>query len=100
MSGDYSSLSLQELARETVFHPFPLASPSGTLYIERIFFLRLCINKSIHYLRLYRSLYSNIFTQYLRSMKMYLFRNHHLYISLSAHIFVGLQMGVEVYISP
>ena len=59
MSGDDSSLSLRAAARETVFRPFPLASPSGALYIERMFFLRRCINQSIHYLRLYRSLYSN-----------------------------------------
>jgi len=59
MSGDDSSLSLRAPARETVFRPFPLASPSGALYIERMFFLRRCINKSVHYLRLYRSLYSN-----------------------------------------
>ena len=60
MSGDDSSLSLRAPARETVFRPFPLASPSGALYIERMFFLRPCINQSVHYLRLYRSLYSNI----------------------------------------
>jgi len=59
MSGDDSSLSLRAPARETVFRPFPLASPSGVLYIERMFFLRRCINQSVHYLRLYRSLYSN-----------------------------------------
>jgi len=59
MSGDDSSLSLRAPARETVFRPFPLASPSGALYIERMFFLRPCINQSVHYLRLYRSLYSN-----------------------------------------
>jgi len=59
MSGDDSSLSLRVPVRETVFRPFPLASPSGTLYIERMFFLRRCINQPIHYLRLYRSLYSN-----------------------------------------
>jgi len=60
MSGDDSSLSLRAPARETVFRPFPLASSSGALYIERMFFLRPCINQSVHYLRLYRSLYSNI----------------------------------------
>jgi len=43
MSGDDSSLSLRAPARETVFRPFPLASPSGALYIERMFFLRRCI---------------------------------------------------------
>ena len=59
MSGDNSSLSLRAPAQETVFRPFPLASPSGALYIERMIFLRPCINQSIHYLRLYRSLYSN-----------------------------------------
>jgi len=59
MSGDDSSLSLRAPARETVFRPFPLASPSSALYIERMFFLRPCINQSVHYLRLYRSLYSN-----------------------------------------
>jgi len=60
MSRDDTSLSLRAPVRETVFHPFPLASPSGALYIERMFLLRLCINQPIHYLRLYRSLYSNI----------------------------------------
>jgi len=59
MSGDDSSLSLRAPARETVFRPFPLASSSGALYIERMFFRRRCINQSVHYLRLYRSLYSN-----------------------------------------
>ena len=59
MSGYDSSLSLRALVRETVFRPFPLASPSGTLYIERMFLLRLCINQPIHYLRLYRFIYSN-----------------------------------------
>jgi len=59
MSGDDSRPSLRAPAQETVFRPFPLASPSGPLYIERMFLLRLCINQSIHYLRLYRSLYSN-----------------------------------------
>jgi len=59
MSGDDSSLSLRAPVRETVFRPFPLASPSGALYIERMFLLRLCINQPIHYLRLYRSIYSN-----------------------------------------
>ena len=59
MSGDDSSLGLRAPARETVFRHFPLASPSGALYIERMFFLRRCINQSVHYLRLYRSLYSN-----------------------------------------
>jgi len=59
MSGDDSSLSLRAPARERVFRPFPLASPSGALYIERMFLLRPCINQSVHYLRLYRSLYSN-----------------------------------------
>jgi len=59
MSGDDSSLSHRAPAQETVFRPFPLASPSGALYIERMFFLRPCINQSVHYLRLYRSLYSN-----------------------------------------
>jgi len=63
MSGDDSSLSLRAPVRETVFRPFPLASPSGALYIERMFLLRLCINKPIHYLRLYRSLYSNTMEQ-------------------------------------
>jgi len=43
MSGDDSSLSLRAPARETVFRPFPLASPSGALYIERMFFLRRCM---------------------------------------------------------
>ena len=38
---------------------FPLASPSGPLYVERMFCLLLCINQSIHCLHLYRSLYSN-----------------------------------------
>jgi len=61
MSRDDSSLSLRAQVRETVFRPFPLASPSGALYIERMFFLRRCINQPIHYLRLYRSIYSNIF---------------------------------------
>jgi len=37
MSGDDSSLRLRAPARETVFRPFPLASPSGTMYIERMF---------------------------------------------------------------
>jgi len=60
MSGDDSRPSLRSApAQETVFPPFPLASPSGPLYIERMFRLRLCINQSVHYLRLYRSLYSN-----------------------------------------
>jgi len=59
MSGDDSSLSLRAPARETVFRPFPLASPSGALYIERKFFLRRCIDQSVHYLRHSRSLYSN-----------------------------------------
>jgi len=59
MSGDDSRPSLRAPAQETVFRPFPLASPSGPLYIERMFLLRLCINQSIRYLRLYRSLYSN-----------------------------------------
>jgi len=59
MSADDSSLSLRAPAREAVFHPFTLASPSGALYIERMFFLRRCINQSVHYLHLYRSLYSN-----------------------------------------
>jgi len=40
---DDSSLSLRAPARETVFRPFLLASPSGALYIERMFFLRRCI---------------------------------------------------------
>jgi len=61
MSGDDSSLSLRAPARETVFRPFPLASSSGALYIARMYFLRPCINQSVHYLRLYRSLYSNKF---------------------------------------
>jgi len=61
-SGDDSSLSHRAPARETVFRPFTLASPSGVLYIERMFFLRRCINQPIHYLRLYRSLYSNTIT--------------------------------------
>ena len=60
MSGDDSRPSLRAPAQETVFRPFPLASPSGPLYIERMFLLRLCINQSIPYLRLYRSIYSNI----------------------------------------
>jgi len=60
MSGDDSRPSLRAPAQETVFRPFPLASPSGPLYIERMFLLRLCINQSVHYLRLYRSLYSNM----------------------------------------
>jgi len=59
MSGDDSRPSLRAPAQEAVFRPFPLASPSGPLYIERMFLLRLCINQSIRYLRLYRSLYSN-----------------------------------------
>jgi len=59
MSGDDSRPSLRAPAQETVFRPFPLASPSGPLYLERMFLLRLCINQSIHHLRLYRSLYSN-----------------------------------------
>jgi len=59
MSGDDSSLSLRAPARETVFRPFSLAIPSGALYIERMFFLRRCINQSVHTLRLYRPLYSN-----------------------------------------
>jgi len=59
MSGDDSRPSRRAPAQETVFRPFPLASPSGPLYIERMFLLRLCINQSIRYLRLYRSLYSN-----------------------------------------
>jgi len=59
MSGDDSGPSLRAPAQETVFRPFPMASPSGPLYIERMFLLLLCINQSIHYLRLYRSLYSN-----------------------------------------
>ena len=59
MSGDDSSLSLRAPVRETVFRPFPLATPSGALYIERMSFLRHCINQPIHYLRLYRSIYSN-----------------------------------------
>jgi len=45
MSGDDSSLSRRAPARETVFRPFPLASPSGALYIKRMFFLRRCINQ-------------------------------------------------------
>jgi len=59
MSGDDSRPSLRAPALETVFRPFPLASPSGPLYIERMFLLRLRINQSIRYLHLYRSLYSN-----------------------------------------
>jgi len=59
MSGDDGRPSLRALAQETVFSPFPLASPLGPLYIERMFLLRLCFNQSIHYLRFYRSLYSN-----------------------------------------
>ena len=46
-------------ARGTVFCLYPLASPSGPLYIEREFLLRSCINQSIHHLHLYRSLYSD-----------------------------------------
>ena len=46
-------------ARGTVFCLYPLASPSGPLYIESVFLLRSCINQLIHYLHLYRSLYSN-----------------------------------------
>jgi len=46
-------------ARGTVFRLYPLASPSGPLYIERVFLLRSCINRLIHHLHLYRSLYSN-----------------------------------------
>jgi len=53
MSGDDSRPSLRAPARETIFRPFPLASPSGPLYIERMFLLRLCINQSVQYLRLY-----------------------------------------------
>jgi len=59
MSRDDSSLSLRAPVWETVFCPLPLARPSGALYIERIFLLRLCINQPIHYLHLYQSLYSN-----------------------------------------
>ena len=59
MSGDDSSPTLRAPVRETVFRPFPLVSPSDALYIERMFLLRLCINQPIHYLRLYRSIYSN-----------------------------------------
>jgi len=59
MSGDDSRPSLRAPAQETVFRPSPLVSPSGPLYIERMFLLRLCINQSIHHLHLYRSLYSN-----------------------------------------
>jgi len=60
MSGDDSRPGLRAPARETVFRPFPLASPSGPLYIERMFLLQLCINQSIYCLHLYRSLYSNM----------------------------------------
>ena len=60
MSGDDSRPSLRALAQETVFRSLPLASTSGPLYKERKFLLRLCINQSIRYLRLYRSHYSNI----------------------------------------
>ena len=52
MPGDDSCLSLRAPARETVFRPFPLASPSGPLYIERMFLLRSCINQSINSLSL------------------------------------------------
>ena len=52
-SGDDSRPSLRAPARETVFRPLPLASPSGPLYIERMFLLRSCINQSVHYLHLY-----------------------------------------------
>jgi len=45
MSGDDSRPSLRAPAQETVFRPFPLACPSGTLYRERMFLLRLCINQ-------------------------------------------------------
>jgi len=48
-------------ARGTVFRLYPLASPSGPLYIERVFLLLSCINQLIHHLHLYRSLYSNRF---------------------------------------
>jgi len=46
-------------ARGTVFRLYPRASPSGPLYIERVFLLLSCINQLIHHLHLYRSLYSN-----------------------------------------
>jgi len=46
-------------AQGTVFRLYPLASPSGPLYIERVFLLRSCINQLVHDLHLYRSLYSN-----------------------------------------
>ena len=52
MSGDDSSPSLRAPVPETVFRPFPLASPSSALYLERMFLLRLCTNQPIHYLRL------------------------------------------------
>ena len=58
-SGDDSCPSLRAPARETAFRPFPLASPSGPLYIERMFPLRRSINQLIHCLHLYRSRYSN-----------------------------------------
>ena len=45
MSGDDSRPSLRAPAHETVFRYFPLASPPGPFYIERMFLLRLCINE-------------------------------------------------------
>jgi len=46
-------------ARGTVFRLYPLASPSGPFYRERVFLLLTCINQLIHHLHLCRSLYSN-----------------------------------------
>jgi len=42
--------------RGTVFRLYPLVSPSGPLYMERVFLLRSCISQLIYHLHLYRSL--------------------------------------------
>jgi len=62
-SGDDSCLSLPRTGSVESLLSLPLASLSGPLYIEIVFLLRSCMNQSIRYLRLYRSLYSNKKTQ-------------------------------------
>jgi len=47
MSGDDSCPSLRAPAREAVFRPLPLASPSGPLYIERMFLFRVVLINQI-----------------------------------------------------
>jgi len=62
-SRDDSCLSLPRTGSVESLLSLPMASLSGPLYIEIVFLLRSCMNQSIRYLRLYRSLYSNKKTQ-------------------------------------